>query len=40
MKSVNDYTKYDIEEPNNGFNIKYEWSKLIRQFILLIINFM
>ena len=40
MKSVNDYTKYDIEEPNNGFNIKYEWSKLIRLFILLIINLM
>ena len=40
MLSVNDNSKCTIEEINNGFNIKYEWSKLIRQFILLIINFM
>lgn len=30
---------FDDDDSNNGFNIKYEWEKLIRQFALLIINF-
>jgi len=30
---------FDDDDSNNGFNIKYELAKLIRQFALLIINF-
>jgi hypothetical protein len=30
---------FDDDDSNNGFNIKYEWAKLIRQFALIIINF-
>ena len=44
--SEDDSSKYNLyisgnnDDGNDGFNIKYEWSKLIRQFALLIINFM